>query len=86
MGSMTSKEKRMRIVEKKSVYSSAVYPCLTAAMWTEHGQWNSRYIRNGEILGKWQRGSETYIRRVWETKYPTVTRMINYCQCEACTA
>ena len=80
------KENEMRIVERKSVYRSAVYPCVTAALWTAHGEWNISYIRNGEILGRWHRGSETYIRRVWETKYPAVTRPINYCQCEDCTA
>ena len=80
------KENGMRIVERKSVYRSAVYPCVTAALWTAHGEWNISYIRNDEILGRWHRGSETYIRRVWETKYPAVTRPINYCQCEDCTA
>ena len=85
MGSMTSKEKRMTVVEKKNVYRSAVYPCVKAALWTEHGQWNISYIRNGEILGKWHRGNETYIRRVWNSKYPAVPVPINYCQCEACT-
>ena len=80
------KENGMRIVERKSVYRSAVYPCVTAALWTAHGEWNISYIRNAEILGRWHRGSETYIRRVWETKYPAVTRPINYCQCEDCTA
>ena len=76
----------MTIVEQKSVYRSAAYPCVKAAMWTEHGQWNISYIRNGEILGKGHRGNETYIRRVWNSKYPAVPVPINYCQCEACTA
>ena len=76
----------MTIVEQKSVYRSAAYPCVKAAMWTEHGQWNISYIRNGEILGKWHRGNETYIRRVWNSKYPAVPVPINYWQCEACTA
>ena len=81
----SARENNMRIVERKTVYRSAVYPCVTAAMWTQNGQWNISYIRNDEILGKWHRGSETYIRRVWETKYPAVKRPVNYCQCEACT-
>ena len=55
-------------------------------MWTNHGMWFISYIRNGEIMGKWHRGGETYIRRVWESKYPAVRVPINYCQCEACTA
>ena len=76
----------MTVVEKKNVYRSAVYPCVKAALWTEHGQWNISYIRTGEILGKWHRGNETYIRRVWNSKYPAVPVPINYSQCEACTA
>ena len=83
---MKATERSMTIVERKSVYRSAVYPCVTAAMWTAHGEWNISYIRNGEILGKWHRGSETYIRRVWESKDPAVPRAINYCQCEASTS
>ena len=80
------RESNMTIIARKSVYRSAVYPCVTAAMWTNHGMWFISYIRNGEIMGKWHRGGETYIRRVWESKYPAVRVPINYCQCEACTA